>query len=176
MNIIKYISELILPFLIVIFFTSGIKNKINVYKEFSNGMKESIKIIYDIFPAVASLMVAIGMLRGSGLLDGITNFLSPLFIHFNIPQEILPMAILRPMSGSGGIAMLDDIIKNFGADSIAGITASVICGSTETTFYTLAVYFGSVDIENTRHTVLCALVADFVGIISGIIICRLMFV
>lgn len=172
MEFIKKISSFILPAMIFIIVGAALKKKVDIYSGFSLGVKEAMDTIINIFPAVTALMVGIGMLRASGLLDFICDFLSPLLNFFKIPKEVFPLAILRPLSGSGGIAMLTDIIKNYGPDSLAGITASVICGSTETTFYTIAVYFGAVGITNTRHTVKAALIADFVGIITGILISR----
>lgn len=174
MKYIELISQTVLPVIFLVFLMAAVKNKVNAYDEFLTGAKESLYTVFNIFPAVAGLMTAIGMMRASGLLDAVTNIFLPIFNYFNIPKDILPIAILRPLSGSGGIAMLTDIIKNNGPDSPAGIMASVICGSTETTFYTIAVYFGAIGITNVRHTVKCALIADIVSIICGISICRIM--
>lgn len=174
MKYIELISETVLPSIFLIFVMAAVKNKVNAYDEFLLGAKESLYTVFNIFPAVAGLMTAIGMMRASGLLDAVTGIFYPILNFLNIPKDILPIAILRPLSGSGGIAMLTDIIKNNGPDSPAGIIASVICGSTETTFYTIAVYFGAVGITEVRHTVKCALIADAVSIICGILICRLM--
>lgn len=176
MNYIKLISELILPSVILTILLFAVKNKVNAYDEFLSGVKDSLKVVLNIFPAVTGLMVAIGMFRASGLLELVTDFLSPVVNFFNIPKGIIPIAILRPMSGSGGIAMLTDIIKNYGPDSAEGLMASVICGSTETTFYTIAVYFGAVGITDTRHTLRCALIADAVSIICGIFISELLLI
>ena len=175
MKYIELISELILPLVILLFLMAGVKNKVNAYDEFIKGVKESVDTIFDIFPPVAGLMVAIGMMRASGLLNFITDIISPVTIFLGIPKEVVPIALLRPLSGSGGIAMLTDIIKNVGPDSLAGIMASVICGSTETTFYTVAVYFGSVGITNVRHTIKCALIADFVSIITAVTVVKFIF-
>lgn len=174
MNIIELISAVILPLIFLVFMVYGAYKKVNIYDEFICGVKDSLITVYNIFPAVVVLMMAIGMFRSSGLLEILTGLLRPFFNYINIPEEVLSVAILRPMSGSGGMAMLADIIKNCGPDSKAGIIASVICGSTETTFYTVAVYFGAVGITDTRHTIKCALIADAVSIISGIAICNFM--
>ena len=174
MEFIKLISPVILPAMFFIIIAVAAGKKINTYNEFAGGVNEALKTVLNIFPAVTTLMVGIGMLRASGLLDFICDFLSPTLEFLKIPKEVFPLAILRPLSGSGGIAMLTDIIKNYGPDSLAGITASVICGSTETTFYTIAVYFGAVGITDTRHTVKAALIADVVGISVGIFISRLL--
>ncbi len=175
MEIIKQVSVFLIPLMLMITVTVGFIKKVDVYQAFIKGVKESLKTVLNIFPPVATLMIAIGIFRASGLLDFLMTSLKPATDILNIPCEIIPMAILRPMSGSGGIAMLTDIIKNFGADSKIGFMASVICGSTETTFYTVAVYFGSVGITDTRHTIKCALIADFVCIASGIIVCNMLF-
>ncbi len=175
MKYIELISEIILPSVILVFLIIGVKNKVNAYDEFIKGAKESIETVFDIFPPVAGLMTAIGMMRASGLLGVVTDFLSPVTLFLGVPKEVIPIALLRPLSGSGGIAMLTDIIKNTGPDSLAGIMASVICGSTETTFYTVAVYFGAVGVTNVRHTIKCALIADFVSIVTAVAVVNYIF-
>ena len=175
MEFVKVLSQLVLPLLLLVFLLAAFKNKVNAYDEFVAGTRESLQVIFNIFPPVLGLMVAIGMLRSSGLLDFLTTALSPVLSFLRMPQEVLPIALLRPLSGSGGLAVLTDIIKEFGADSLAGFTASVIAGSTETTFYTIAVYFGSVAVQNPRHTVKSALVGDVVGILASIFVCRFFF-
>ena len=174
MKVIGTISYLLIPLIFLFTLIIGIVKKVDIYSAFVKGAKESLKTAFNIFPAIVTLMVAIGIFRTSGLLSFLTDILSPIFNFLNIPNEILPIAILRPMSGSGGLAMLTDIIKNCGADSKAGVMASVICASTETTFYTVSVYFGSVGITNIRHTVKCALIADLVSISMGILVCNLL--
>ena len=174
MRVLEIISSLLIPLTFLFALIVGIIKKVDIYSAFVNGAKDSLKTALNIFPAIVTLMIAIGIFRTSGLLDFTTGLLSPILNFINVPKEILPIAILRPMSGSGGLAMLTDIIKNYGPDSKIGVMASVICGSTETTFYTVAVYFGSVGITNVRHTVKCALLADLVSIIMGILVCNLL--
>ena len=174
MKALELISSLLIPLLFLFSVVIGLVKKVNIYDCFVEGAKDSLKTIVNIFPPVVTLMIGIGIFRSSGFLEFITSFFKPLFNILSIPEQILPIAILRPMSGSGGLAMLTDIIKTYGPDSKAGIISSVICGSTETTFYTIAVYFGSVGITNTRHTIKCALVADFFSVTFGIIICSLL--
>lgn len=176
MKVLEIISSLLIPFIFLFTLVIGIIKKVDIYSAFVNGAKDSLKTALNIFPAIVTLMIAIGIFRTSGLLDYITNLFSPIFNFLNVPKEILPIAILRPMSGSGGLAMLTDIIKTYGADSKIGVMASVICGSTETTFYTVAVYFGSVGITNIRHTIKCALLADLVSVTMGIVVCNLNFI
>ena len=149
--------------------------KIDVYDAFLCGAKNGLKSLFSILPALVGLIVAITMLRASGGLDFFARLLSPLTNLLKIPSEILPLAMLRPISGSGALATVGDILKECGPDSFAGRVASVIMGSTETTFYTLAVYFGSVKIKNSRHTVPAALLADITGLLAGTWICYLFF-
>ena len=175
MEVIKLVSSFLIPAMFLFTIIIGFLNKVNIYDAFFSGAKEGIKTVLNIFPAVATIMIAIGIFRSSGLLDFLIRIMEPVTSFLKIPSETIPMAILRPMSGSGGLAVLSDILKNSGADSKAGILASIICGSTETTFYTVAVYFGSVGINDSRHTIKCALIADFVCIIAGVIVCNLMF-
>ncbi|MBE7014368.1 MAG: spore maturation protein [Ruminococcaceae bacterium] len=174
MRVLEIISSLLIPLTFLFALIVGVIKKVDIYSAFVNGAKDSLKTALNIFPAIVTLMIAIGIFRTSGLLDFTTGLFSPILNFINVPKEILPIAILRPMSGSGGLAMLTDIIKNYGPDSKIGVMASVICGSTETTFYTVAVYFGSVGITNVRHTVKCALLADLVSIIMGILVCNLL--
>ena len=174
MRVLEIVSSLLIPLTFLFALIVGVIKKVDIYSAFVNGAKESLKTALNIFPAIVTLMIAIGIFRTSGLLDFTTGLFSPILNFINVPKEILPIAILRPMSGSGGLAMLTDIIKNYGPDSKIGVMASVICGSTETTFYTVAVYFGSVGITNVRHTIKCALLADLVSIIMGILVCNLL--
>lgn len=174
MELIGIISASLIPAIIILTIAVGLMKRVDIYSAFVSGAKDALKTVYNIFPAVSALMIAIGIFRSSGLLQFAESVFSPFLNIFDIPKEILPMALLRPLSGSGGLAILTDIIKECGADSKAGVIASVICGSTETTFYTVAVYFGAVGISNTRHTIRCALIADAVCVISGILICSLL--
>ncbi len=172
---IKAASEIILPVVFLIFIISALRAKTDAFSAFSEGVKDSFGIICDIFPSVFCLMTAIGMLRSSGLLQFIITAITPLFNHLGIPPEIAPAAILRPLSGSGSIALLSDILKSHNPDSLIGIMASVITGSTETTFYTIAVYFGSAGIKNSGNAVKAALIADVVSIGVSIAVCKLLF-
>ena len=172
---IKYISELILPLIFAFFLICATNKRSDAYSAFSEGARESLKTVTEIFPAVFSLMTAIAMLRSSGLLDFLLGLISPLFKLLRIPPQIAPIALLRPLSGSGSIALLSDILKSHNPDSLIGIMASVITASTETTFYTIAVYFGSVGIKNTSSAVKAALIADLVSISVSIILCRILF-
>ena len=172
---ITYISTIAMPLIIFIIVFTGLIEKKKIFDLFLKGAKEGIEITLKIFPTLVGLFFAIGMLRSSGTIDIIINLLKPALIEFNIPSEILPLAILRPISGSGSIAIATEIMKNYGTDTLIGLIASVIMGATETTIYTIAVYSGSVKIKNTRFVLKAALIADVVGMIVAVIICRILF-
>lgn len=175
MNIINYISVIAMPIVILLVVANALKEKVSVFDIFLKGATEGIEIVLKIFPTLIGLFVAIGMLRSSGVIEFIISIISPITNFFKIPNEILPLAMLRPISGSASMAVATDIIKNNGVDSFTGILASIIMGSTETTLYTIAVYTGSVKIKNTRFIVIAALMADITGILVSIIVCKIFF-
>lgn len=175
MKIINYISVVAMPIVILLIIANALKEKVSVFDIFLKGATEGIEIVLKIFPTLIGLFVAIGMLRSSGIIDFIINVISPVTSLFKIPNEILPLAMLRPISGSASMAVATDIIKNNGVDSFIGMLASVIMGSTETTLYTIAVYTGSVKIKNTRFILIAALMADITGILVSIIVCKIFF-
>lgn len=162
-------------FSIIVFFISwGLYKKINVYQSFIDGAKESFKIAISIIPYLIAMLVAIGVLRNSGILDMMTDIFRNLFGNYSF-IEALPTAFLKPLSGSGARAMMIDTIKSHGVDSMVAKIVATIQGSTETTFYVLAIYFGSVKITKTRYALGCGLFADFIGAASAIIVCQLFF-
>lgn len=171
---INYISNIAMPLIIFIIVFSGITEKKKVFDIFLKGAKEGIEIVIRIFPTLIGLFLAIVMLQSSGVIDFIIKFLNPVLNTFKVPSEILPLAILRPISGSASIAIATDIMKSFGVDSNIGLIASVIMGSTETTIYTIAVYSSSVKIKDTRFVLWAALAADIVGMIASVVICRIL--
>ncbi|WP_312640932.1 nucleoside recognition domain-containing protein [Hydrogenoanaerobacterium sp.] len=140
-----------------------------------DGAKEGLMTSLRIMPALVALMTAVGMFKASGALDVLTHFLSPLASVLHLPREVIPLAILRPISGSGAMAIFQDILKSHGADTLIGRVASVMQGSTETTFYTIAVYYGATKVSKTRHTLPSALTGDFVGFIMSAITVQLLF-
>ncbi len=166
------ISILMVPLMIVVIVTYGLVKRINVYDSFVEGAKSGIENMVGIIPPLVGLMVGITMLRESGFLDILGQVLKPLISAIGMPKEVLPLALLRPVSGSGSIAIVNDIFKGLGPDSAAGKIASVMMGSTETTFYTVAVYFGAVGIKNPRHTLKAALLADLCGMIIAVFATR----
>lgn len=151
----------------------GIIKKQNVFDLFLNGAKEGISVAFNILPALIGLMMAVEMFKVSGAMDFIVSVFAPLGNALNFPSEVIPLAIMRPISGSGSLSLFESLLKTYGPDSFIGRVASVMQGSTETTFYTVAVYYGSVGITKTRHTLPAALSADFVGFIMSIISVKL---
>ena len=175
MGIISYISIVAMPMVILLIIANALKERVATFDIFLKGAKEGIEIVLKIFPTLVGLFVAIGMLRSSGVIEFIISMISPITNFFNFPNEILPLAMLRPISGSASMAVATDIIKSSGVDSFIGILASVIMGSTETTLYTIAVYTGSVKIKKTRFILLASLLADITGILVSIWVCRYFF-
>lgn len=169
------IGALIIPLIIFIIILFGFIKGVPVFDTFVQGAYDGMKSTAMIAPSLIGLIVAVNMLKVSGALDIFTSFITPIATFFNIPPIILPLAFLRPISGSGSIAFLDTIFSSAGVDSFAGKIASVMMGSTETTFYAIAVYYGAIGIKNTRHTISAALIADLAGFIMSIITVNLFF-
>lgn len=174
MSLINYISIVAMPIVIFIIIGNALREKVAVFDLFLKGAKDGLEIVLKIFPTLIGLFVAIGMLRSSGVIDFITSVVSPI-TNFFMPNEILPLAILRPISGSASMAVATDIIKMNGVDSFIGVLAAVIMGSTETTLYTIAVYSSSVKIKKTRFVLFASLIADIIGVIVSVIIVSKMF-
>lgn len=174
MQIVNFLSSLAMPLIILLIVTYGLLEKRKVFDDFLEGAKEGIEIVFNILPTLVGLFVAIGALRNSGVLDIIIRFITPLLNVIHFPSEIMPLAMLRPISGSGSIAVATDIMKNYGVDTTIGIIASTIMGSTETTLYTIAVYTSCVKIRKTRLVLLASLAADVVGIVVSVIICQVL--
>ena len=172
MQFVNYISSLAMPIIILIIVVYGVVEKIKIFDVFLEGAKDGIEIVISIFPTLIGLFVAIGALRSSGILDFIISIVSPILNKISFPTEIMPLALIRPISGSSAIAVATDIMKNYGVDSKFGLMSAVIMGSTETTFYTIAVYSASVGIKKTRFVLFASLVADFVGIFVSVLVCN----
>lgn len=171
----KTISLFVIPVIFVIIIGYGFYKKVNIFEAFLEGAAEGVATVIRILPALVGLVAAITMFRTSGALAFIIKLISPVTELLKIPSEVLPLALLRPVSGSGALAVVNDILSNFGADSIVGRMASVMMGSTETTFYTLCVYFGSVKITDSRYAVFAALCADMAGFLASCWVCRFFF-
>ena len=171
----EQISLWAIPVLLVMIPLVGIIRKVKVYDEFVDGAKEGFDVAVRIIPFLVGILVAIGMFRGSGAMDLLTAALRPLTTATGFPAELVPLAILRTLTGSGSLAFTTDLINTHGADSLIARMAGTLYGSTETTFYVLAVYFGAVNVRRTRHAVPAALIADFVAAIATVAICTWMF-
>ena len=174
-TLLRALSALALPFLLAFFPLYALAKRISVYTEFIEGAKEGFQVAIRILPYLVGMLVAIAVFRESGALDLLKNALAPLLALLTVPAELLPMILMRPLSGSGSLAALSDVIKQFGADNLLSYTAATIYGSAETTFYVVAVYFGSVNITRTRHAIPVGLIADFTGALAAILVCRWMF-
>lgn len=168
-------SAFIVPSIIFIIIFLGFLKKVPVFDTFIQGAKDGMKSTAMIAPSLVGLIVSVSMLKASGALDMFTSFIAPVAEILHIPPIVVPLAILRPISGSGSIAFLDTIFSSTGVDSFASRVASVMMGSTETTFYAIAVYFGVIGIKNTRHTIPSALIADLTGFILSIITVSILF-
>ncbi len=153
----------------------GAVKKVKVYESFVEGAKGGFQMALRIIPYLVAILVAVGMLRGAGGIDLIARWLDPVLRRVGFPVEILPLAILRPLSGSGSLGVVTELVQVHGPDSFIARLAASAYGSTETTFYVLAVYFGAVGIKRTRHAVLSGLVADLVSLIAAIVVCRVVF-
>lgn len=163
----EYISEMVIPLIILIVVIFGLKEKINVFDTFIKGAKEGAKTVIELFPTLLCLFIAIGALRTSGVIDAIVKLINPLITLLNFPPEVLPLAILRPISGSASMAIATDIMTKYGVDSNIGLIASTIMGSTETTLYTIAIYTSSINVKKIRFVLYAALFADLVGMITS---------
>ncbi|MCL4789199.1 MAG: spore maturation protein [Verrucomicrobia bacterium] len=169
------VSLLSIPFLLSFFPLYAALRKVKVYEEFVEGAKEGFQVSVMIIPYLVAIFVAIGMFRAAGGIEMLTTALKPVLDLVGFPTELLPMCLVRPLSGSGTLGLFTDLVKEFGPDSLIALTGATIFGSTETTFYVIAVYFGAVNVRRTRHAVPAGLIADAVGIIASILICKMMF-
>ena len=171
-------SNIILFSVIILFILLGVRSRINVYETFIEGARDGFKVAIKIIPYLVAILVAIGVFRTSGAMDWFIDGFSWILKQLGVNTDFLgalPTALMKPLSGSGARGMMVDAMTTYGADSFVGRVASTIQGATDTTFYILAVYFGSVGIKKTRHALVCGLFADFAGIVAAIIIAYLFF-
>jgi len=169
------VSLLSIPFLLSFFPLYAALRKVKVYEEFVEGAKEGFQVSVMIIPYLVAILVAIGMFRAAGGIEMLSTVLKPALDLVHFPTELVPMCLVRPLSGSGTLGLFTDLVKQFGPDSMIARMGGTIFGSTETTFYVIAVYFGAVNVRRTRHAVPAGLIADAVGIIASVIVCRMMF-
>lgn len=171
----KFSGSIVLPLIIVLITVFALFRRVKVFDAFLEGAKEGLVTVKNILPSIVGLVVAVGMLKASGGLDTIVKVLMPFSKVMGIPEGIMPLTVLNPISGGGALSMYELILKDYGPDSFQGRVASVMMGATETTFYAITVYYGSVGIKKTRHTALAALAADFASFIASAWTVRLFF-
>ena len=169
------LSTALVPLLLLVIPIAGLLRQVRVYDAFVGGAKEGFNVAVRIIPYLVAMLVAIGMFRASGAMTLLARAIEPATRLVGMPAEALPAALLRPLSGSGTLALVSDLMKTHGPDSFVGRLASTLYGSTETTFYVLAVYFGAVGIRRTRHAVAAGLLGDLAGVAAALLFCRLLF-
>ncbi len=174
-EILELASYFVLPLLIVGIPLYGLLRRVPVYEEFVEGAREGFDIAVVIIPYLVAILFAIAMFRASGAMEFFVEGLRPVLALIGVPAEVLPMAIVRPLTGSGSLAVLLDMVQRYGEDSLIVKMAATMYGSTETTFYVIAVYFGAVNIKKTRHAVPAGLLADAAGILASVYIVRWLF-
>ena len=169
------LSLLAVPFLLVLFPLYAALRGVKVYEEFVEGAKEGFQVALRVIPFLVAILVAIGMFRGAGGIEALKSALAPLLTPLGFPPDLLPMVLVRPLSGSATTGLFTELVQRLGPDSLTARMAGTIFGSTETTFYVIAVYFGSVAVRRARHAVAAGLIADLAGVVASVVICRLMF-
>ena len=174
-NFIEVVSSLAIPLLIIIFIGYGFIKKVKVYETFVEGAKDGFNIAIKIIPYLVAMLIAIGIFRAGGAMDWLIYILTPITNLIGMPAEALPMALMRPLSGSGSLGIMSENLAVYGPDSFIGVLVSTIYGSTETTFYVLAVYFGAVNIKNIRHALAGGLAADIAGTLGAVFIVKMLF-
>ena len=174
-NLVSYVLKGIIPIIIVLVVLYGVIMKVKVYECFVEGAKDGITICLKIFPYLLAMIIAVNVFRASGVLDFFIYLVKPIVKFIGLPAELVPLVLIKPLSGSGALGVFTDIIKQYGPDSYIGCVASIIMGSTETIFYTLTVYFGAVGIKNIRHTLVAAILADITAVIMAVNLAKFFF-
>ncbi|GFZ89414.1 spore maturation protein B [Paenibacillus marchantiophytorum] len=174
--LVSLISAWAIPIMIVFIPLYAAYKKIPVYESFVDGAKEGFDTAIKIIPHLVGMMVAISVFRASGAMDLLLGWMHPIFDKIGVPTEVLPLAILRPITGAGSLAFTTDLIEQFGPDSMIGRIASTVQGSTDTTLYVITVYFGAIGIRKASYALKVGLISDLVGFIASIVICYLVFV
>lgn len=171
----EILSKFAIPFMIVGIISYGLFKRVNVYESFLEGAKGGFTTAVKVIPSFVAMLVAIGVFRASGAMDYLIIGIRPIIQRFNIPAELVPMIIMRPLSGSGAQGTMSELAISHGPESLLARTAAVMMGSSETTFYVLAIYFASINIKKQRHALSAGLLADLAGLISAIYIARIFF-
>lgn len=169
------LSSLVIPLLLAAVAACGLGRRVDVYSALTHGAEEGLTVLLRIIPALVGLLTAVSMFRASGAMEWLSQLCAPALELLGIPPETTPLMLVRPVSGSGALAVGTDLMTTYGPDSYIGRVAAVMLGSTETTFYTIAVYFGSAGIHKTRHTIPAALTADLAGFAASALAVRLFF-
>ena len=173
--ILSTVSKWAIPFLLLIIPLCGIIKKVPVYEALVEGAEEGFTTAVRIIPFLVGMLVAISVFRASGAMDVLISLIRPLMVALGAPPDVLPLAIMRPLSGSGALGLATELMKVYGPDSMIGRMASVMQGTTDTTFFVLTVYFGSVGIKRFKYAVVTGLSADLTGLLASIYICNLLF-
>ncbi|AYD41384.1 spore maturation protein [Clostridium fermenticellae] len=171
----QYITKSIIPILILVVVTYGMIKNVKIYECFVDGAKDGIGICIKIFPYLLAMFIAIGVFRESNALNYFINIIRPVVKLIGLPPEVVPLIIVKPLSGSGALGVFAEILNKFGPDSQIGLISSIIMGSTETIFYTITVYFGAVGIKKIRHVLWAAFFADLISVICAVTLIRIMF-
>jgi spore maturation protein SpmA len=174
-RLVSAVSLLSVPFLLSAIPLFAALRQVKVYEEFVDGAKEGFQVAIRIIPYLVAILVAMGMFRAAGGIELLSRALSPVLDRIGFPTDLVPMVLVRPLSGSASLGFFTELVKNFGPDSLVARMAGTIYGSTETTFYVLAVYFGSVAVTRTRHALWAGLTADFVSVVVAFLVCKLVF-
>lgn len=168
-------TEIVVPLLLVFVCVWSLRKKEDFYSQLVLGAQDGLRLLFSVIPSLVILMSAVSMLRASGLIGRLSVFLAPACRLLGIPPEVVPLMLIRPVSGSAALAVGAELMRTHGVDSLVGRTAAVMLGSTETTFYTVSVYFGAAGIRKTRHTIPAALIADLSGFLAAALCARFLF-
>lgn len=175
MRMLTQITAWTVPVVVLLILAIALIRRVSVFQAFTDGAREGAQSAVRIFPSLVGLITAVSMLRASGLLDALATVLQPITARLGLPSELVPLVLLRPISGSGSIALLQELFSRCGPDSLAGRIAAVMAGATETTFYTMTVYYGAVSVRRTRHTLPAAAAADVACVLFALLAVRWYF-
>lgn len=175
LRVLDWLSRWAIPFFLVGIPAVGLARGVKIYAAFVEGAKEGFEVAVRIIPYLVAILAAVGAFRGAGAMDLLAQWLAPILEPLGVPASVLPMVLVRPLSGSGATGVLGDLIRSEGVDSPAARIGAVMAGSTETTFYVLAVYFGAVGITRYRHAIPAALLADAAGFVASVVVVRMVF-
>lgn len=170
MKALTFLSDFIIPLVVLFVIANGLMKKLPIYDEFVKGALDGIKVVYDILPTLIGLMIAIGVLRASGALDGFSQWIAPFMERLHFPSELVPLVTVKMFSSSAATSLLLDIYKQYGPDSYLGRLASILMSCSETIFYTMAVYFMTAGVKKTRYTLAGAMFATFAGVAASMIL------